>query len=416
MTGSYWGGAAMWSIIRGFAGAAALGLGVVMAVPGSPPIVVTEFDATAALTGEGWAQHPDATAGSTQVFVEGPATPPAGRGSLELGVDSTSDRALVFTAPGFGDDPVQRLMPWEDVSGSYSAFTFIETNTASVLPALKLVGYQLIDPDAPLPADRLMGFTTLNFEPAANQDSPAVAGEWQEWVLDGESIVWQSNAGDAFCVQADRCTLAEFAAHYPDGGWGIVQLGLGSGVVADGRSFVDDVMVRNGTTDEFAFDFEVAAELNSTAAVAPGAATETGGTAVVTLDASTVAADSVVFTITTTAPDGSVESIEVELPAGASDEVEVAVPHGTSRVAVSAQGVELAAADVTFAAATPTPPPSPSEPPAPAGSGSGSGDELAESGFDGSPLMAGLALLMGGAAALAASAAARRRRATANVD
>lgn len=403
----------MWSIIRGFAGAAALGMGVVLAVPGSPPTVVTAFDEAAALAGTGWAVQPDATAGATQQFVEGPATPPAGRGSLELGVASTSDRARVFSAPGFSDNPAETFMPWDGLSGSFSTFTFTATNPGDSLPALQLVGYQLLDPSAPLPQDRLVGFTTLNFEPRSNQQSPAVAGEWQEWVLDADSLVWQTNTSSGFCVQATRCTLAEFAAEYPDGGWGVIQLGLGSGVAADGRSFADDVMVRNGTTDEFAFDFEVAADLNSTAAVAPGAATDTGGTAIVTLDASAVAADSVVFTITTTAPDDSVESIEVEVPAGASDAVEVAVPHGTSRVAVSAQGVELAAADVTFAAATPTPPPSPSEPAAPAGSGSG--DELAESGFEGGALMAGLALLMGGATALAASAATRRRRATAHV-
>jgi hypothetical protein len=47
------------------------------------------------LPGAGRIVSPDQTSGGSARLVEGPATPPAGRGSLELGVDAQADRALV---------------------------------------------------------------------------------------------------------------------------------------------------------------------------------------------------------------------------------------------------------------------------------------------------------------------------------
>ena len=60
------------------------------------------------------------------------------------------------------------------------------------------------------------------------------------------------------------------------------------------------------------WDFETAEV--STATVAAGAATDTGGTATVNLVASPDAADTVVFTITTTAEDGTVTTTTQEVP------------------------------------------------------------------------------------------------------
>ena len=70
------------------------------AVPGSPPVVIDSFSTLAEVaTGVGWAVHPDSTDAAGVTFVEGPATPPLGRGSLELYAPTSTDRALAFAVP-----------------------------------------------------------------------------------------------------------------------------------------------------------------------------------------------------------------------------------------------------------------------------------------------------------------------------
>jgi hypothetical protein len=249
-----------------FGGALAGALAVVLALSsaaGAATVVVTALvGPLQAAAGNGWAIHPDQTAGGSERFVLGPATPPAGHGSLELSVASSSDRALIFAVPGPGTGPTPpgnvgpiKPIPWAGMTGSsYSTFTRDTSNTASSVAVLKFVGYQVYNATNPLLST---GFTTLNVEPS--RQGTVTANQWQKWTVTGASTVWQSNATGNFCVQATPCTLSQFAAQYADGAWGQVQLGLGSfgpgGPAVS--SFVDDVTIAEGAAT-FGYNFEVA--------------------------------------------------------------------------------------------------------------------------------------------------------------
>jgi hypothetical protein len=249
--------------------AGAMAAAIVMLLPlAAGGVVVTSFvTLLQAARGEGWAVHPDQTTGGTERFVEGPLTPPSGTGSLEMTVAATSDRALVFfvPTPGTGATPPGSVgpflpTPWANLSGSFSTFTANTAATASAIPVLKLVGYQMFNANNPLLST---GFTTLNFE-GSNQSPGPAANVWQTWTLGPTSRVWQSNIpADNFCVQAAPCTLADFAAHYPNGAWGQIQVGLGAGVPAGATGYVDNVQVSTGTTT-FVTDFELTATLPPT--------------------------------------------------------------------------------------------------------------------------------------------------------
>src|SRR5262249_2957813 len=79
-----------------------------------------------AAQGTGWAAHPDQTAGGTEQFVTGPATPPAGTGSLAMTVAANTDRALIFTVPkggSAGPNDIGVASPWTTLTGSFSTFT-----------------------------------------------------------------------------------------------------------------------------------------------------------------------------------------------------------------------------------------------------------------------------------------------------
>jgi hypothetical protein len=212
-----------------------------------------------AAAGQGWAAHPDQTTGAIERFVPGPLTPPSGIGSLEMTVASTSARALIFTVPKPGAEltPPPNIgaitpTPWTHLSGSFSTFTR-NADPGPSLPVLKIVGYQQFNNAFPV---RSQGFTTLNFEGAKQKTPAPAANMWQTWKLGPTSLVWQSNqtADPGFCPQTTPCTLANFAAHYPSGAWGQIQVGLGAGLTAV-TSYVDDVQISDGTST-FTYDFE----------------------------------------------------------------------------------------------------------------------------------------------------------------
>ena len=234
---------------------------VVMALPftAAAAVITGLVTVAQAAAGSGWAVHPDQTSGGSEAFVEGPLTPPSGRGSLEMGVSGTSDKAVVFTVPkpaigGVvppGDIAAAIATPWASTTGSFSTFTANTSNPAASIPVFRLVGFQVFNATNPLLST---GFTSLNFE-GSNQGT-VVANQWQTWKLGPTSLVWQSNQTDAFCPITAPCTMAAFAAQYPNGAWGQVQAGMGSGVPAGSTGYVDDVNVSDGTTT-FTSDFEV---------------------------------------------------------------------------------------------------------------------------------------------------------------
>ena len=254
--------------------AAAVAAAVVAAVPvGAGAVTITGFVSLLdAAAGNGWAIHPDQAGAASERFVVGPLTPPAGQGSLELTVPTTTDGALVFTVPnpGTGATPPGDVgpfnpTPWGNTSGSFSTFTANTTSPASSIPVLKLVGYQQFNAANPLLST---GFTTLNFE-GSNQPGGVVANQWQTWVLGPTSLVWQSNQTDPFCPIESPCTLAAFAAQYQAGAWGQIQVGLGLGVGPDAVGNVDNVQVSDGTTT-FTYDFEPLVAPTTPLAPAPG--------------------------------------------------------------------------------------------------------------------------------------------------
>jgi hypothetical protein len=288
---------------------------------------------------------------------------------------------------------------------TFSTFTFATTNIGSNLPVLKFAGWQA----------GTTAFTTLTFGQPGN--GTAASGTWQTWVLSDDSMVFQSNASDGgFCIQSAPCTYGEFAARYPTGVWGQLQLGLGSGAPSGATGFADAASVTH-VTSLYSYDFEVPAAQNSTASVQRGNASSTGGQAIVTMRASAVAAAPVTFTVVATLPDGSTESTEHVVSAGDTATTTVDVPFGTTSVSVTAQSVQVATGTVSFASETPgSPTPSAtasSVPTLPSTAAAVPPAELAASGSTVPPLLIPLAALVAGAALLVIAEAtpdARRRR------
>jgi hypothetical protein len=338
--------------------AAVLAALLLMPVAPAGAQTITQFSTVVqASQGNGWSPHPSQTAGGSERFVEGPTDPPSGTGSLEMDVAATSDRALVFTVPkaGTGPPPPGEISsfvptPWANLSGSYSTFTpSAAVDKSSTVPTLRIVGYQQFNDANPLLSQ---GYTTLSFEPV-RQPTAVETAVWQTWTLGPTSLVIQSNQTDGQCNSVAPCTLAQFAALYPQGAWGPVDLGLGSGVTGGTTSFVDDLHISDGTTT-FTYDFEVPKPDDSTATIAAGPPTPTGGTVNVTLHASALSAlGDTVFGVVIQTPTGA-DVHPVSVPAGQTVTVSFAVPFGTSEVTVQGHGATEAEAPVSFALPTTT--------------------------------------------------------------
>jgi hypothetical protein len=300
---------------------------------GAGAVLAAEVDT---LPGEGWAVSPDQTSGGSARLVEGPATPPAGRGSLELGVDAQSDRALVVNPV----DSIPLVSPDRVIaalSGSWA--TYVPTGTTEfAAPVLRIAGFLV-------PAAPMGTFTTLSVEPY--RQGTVADGTWQTWTLGPASVVWQTNTVDGFCVQSSPCTFAQFAAQYPAAAWFTLQLGIGSGVPGPVVGYADDVDLTAGTSS-LVYDFEIPAAQRSTAAI--GTAHLAGGTWMVpvTLTASPLAVAPVEFTVV--GPTTTTFMVEP----GATVTVELAVPLGTTPISASAQGTTLASASVTVPPPTTT--------------------------------------------------------------
>jgi hypothetical protein len=197
-------------------------------------------DVVSALPGGNWSVSSSTTGGASAAIVAGPATPPAGTGSLALTVGSTTERALVENDLGG-----LALRPWTGLGASYS--TYVPAGgTEFFAPSMRFAGFQITTPVA-------TNFTTLSYEPYRN--GTVTPGAWQMWTLGPTSVVWQSNATDGFCIQSAPCTLAQFLAQYPGGSWFNAQLGIGNGVAGPATGHADAVTVIDGETTFFT-DFD----------------------------------------------------------------------------------------------------------------------------------------------------------------
>src|SRR5262245_31696823 len=95
---------------------------VILSADAAGAAVITSLTTLAdAARGLGWAVHPDQEGAGTEQFVTGPATPPAGIGSLQMTAPSSTDRALVFIVPkpGAPADPAPPDLPGPIVASSW---------------------------------------------------------------------------------------------------------------------------------------------------------------------------------------------------------------------------------------------------------------------------------------------------------
>ena len=141
--------------------------------------------------------------------------------------------------------------------------------------------------------------------------------------------------------------MTEFVSQYPQGAWGQIQVGIGTGVPADSTGYIDLVQVSDGTST-FVADYEPAGA--STATITAGAATATGGSVSITLNASELAAlGSTEFTIAFSGTSAT-SPAPITVAAGQSTTQSFALPFGTTSVTVQAQGATIASAPITFQA------------------------------------------------------------------
>lgn len=171
-------------------------------------------------------------------FVDGPTTPPAGSGSLQLTTTTGGEKVFLFNYDHVGT-------PIADVDDiSYS--TYRQAGSAQQVAALNLqVDYNGAEPG---------GFTTLVYEPVYNNASQTVVdGVWQTWQAD-EGRWWSTQPINEQCAGAvGSCfkTWAEIVERNPDavivGGVGVNQGSGNAGLTSNVDAF---------TFDETTYDFE----------------------------------------------------------------------------------------------------------------------------------------------------------------
>lgn len=180
------------------------------------------------------------------MFVNGPAAPPLGAGSVRFSTATGAEKVFLFNYDHVGKEI-------GDINAiEYS--TYRTAGNAQQVAALNLV----IDYNGPAVAG---GFATLVFEPVYNTAQGAVvSGQWQRWDAFGSGIWWSTAAINGQCAGAtSTCdkTWAEIVANNPDavilGGFGINQGSGNPGLVTS----VDKLVVGFTTAAcAFVYDFE----------------------------------------------------------------------------------------------------------------------------------------------------------------
>lgn len=204
--------------------------------------VVTESDVTRQAENtpptDNWVLYTRAgTPATAGVFVDGPATPPLGGGSLQLTTATGAEKVFLFNFDHVGTD----LGDVDDIS--YSTY-----RTAGNLQQVAALNLQ-VDFNGP---DVAGGFTTLVFEPVYNTAQGAVvSGEWQDWDADGSGIWWSTQPINGVCAFTCYVPWEDIVAANPDafilGGVGVNQGSGNPGLVSNVDAF---------TFDESTYDFE----------------------------------------------------------------------------------------------------------------------------------------------------------------
>ena len=206
--------------------------------------VVTEADITRQAentppTNE-WVLYTRAAGNGT--FRPGPATPPAGVGSIELVTPTGADKVYLFNF-----EQVGTTLSTVDAIG-YSTY-----RTAGSAQQVAAINIQ-VDVNGAAPG----GFTTLVFEPVYNTDQGSVvSGTWQNWDAynGGNAIWWSSNPIPSAPNRDTFVTWDTIVAANPDavivGGFGVNQ---GSGNPA--LTTAVDALTIGADDHSVTYDFE----------------------------------------------------------------------------------------------------------------------------------------------------------------
>jgi hypothetical protein len=211
-------------------------------------VEVTEDYVTRAVEGapptDNWMLYTRAGTPSTAgAFVDGPANPPLGDGSLQLTTVTGSEKVFLFNYDHIGT----KLKDINDISYS----TYRQVGSAQQVAALNVV----IDFNGPAEDG---GFSTLVFEPVYNTaQGPVVSGQWQNWVADGSGILWSTRPINGQCAGATAScdkTWDEIVANNPDatilGGVGINQGSGNPGLISNVDAFKFDCTTYDFESDD----------------------------------------------------------------------------------------------------------------------------------------------------------------------
>jgi hypothetical protein len=190
-----------------------------------------------------WVIYTRVTTPGTATFRSGPTNPPLGKGSLELGTVTGSDKVYAFNFDHAGTKLT-------DINAmGYS--TYRSAGNDQQVTALNIQ----VDPDGP---SGPLTFTTLVFEPVYNTtQGSVVSDQWQTWdaFKDGTAIWWSSSPIPG---APDRSTFVSWNTilqNNPNativGGYGLNQ---GSGNPA--LTVAVDKLVYGTTSNKVTYDFE----------------------------------------------------------------------------------------------------------------------------------------------------------------
>ena len=205
--------------------------------------VVTEGDVTRQVENtpptDNWVLYTRAgTPPTAGAFVNGPGTPPAGVGSLQLTTATGAEKVYLFNYDHVGK-PITGI---DDII----YHTYRTAGSAQQVAALNVQ----IDFNGSAPG----GFSTLVFEPVYNTTQGAVvSGEWQDWIADGSGIWWSTQPIIGQCAGATAAcdqTWDYIVANNPNAtilGVGINQGSGNPGLISNVDAF---------TFDEVTYDFE----------------------------------------------------------------------------------------------------------------------------------------------------------------
>lgn len=156
-------------------------------------------------------------------FVNGPATPPLGAGSLQLSTTTSNDKVYAFN--------------YDHTGTPLSSIDAISYSTYRTAGSLQQVTALNIEVDVNGPAAG--GYTVLVFEPVYNTSQGAVVNDtWQTWdaYSGGNATWWSSRAIPGVCAFSCFVSWSTILAANPDavivGGFGVNQGGGNPGLTA----------------------------------------------------------------------------------------------------------------------------------------------------------------------------------------